>query len=117
MKTKEELNALKNEVEVMNKKLAELTEDELQQVSGGKQDTHDYIYETTVSAETPFFKSISLTPENYKVWFDLAPGVRIRVREEGLIDWLGKTYVRCIAKVDAVEEGYVLQEYVVRKTV
>ena len=35
MKTKEELNALKNEVEALNKKLAELTEDELKQVIGG----------------------------------------------------------------------------------
>ena len=35
MKTKEELNALKEEVETLNKKLAELSEDELQQVSGG----------------------------------------------------------------------------------
>ena len=36
MKTKEDLNALKNEVEALNKKLAELTEDELKQVSGGE---------------------------------------------------------------------------------
>ena len=35
MKTKEELNALKEEVETLNKKLAQLTEDELKQVSGG----------------------------------------------------------------------------------
>ena len=35
MKTKEELNALKEEVDTLNKKLAELTEDELKQVSGG----------------------------------------------------------------------------------
>ena len=35
MKTAEELNALKNEVETMNKKLAELTEDELKSVTGG----------------------------------------------------------------------------------
>ena len=35
MKTKEELNALKEEVETLNKKLAELTEEELRQVSGG----------------------------------------------------------------------------------
>ena len=31
MKTKEELNALKEEVEALNKKLAELTEEELAQ--------------------------------------------------------------------------------------
>ena len=35
MKTKEELNALKEEVETLIKKLAELSEDELKQVSGG----------------------------------------------------------------------------------
>jgi len=35
MKTKEELTALKNEVETLNKKLAELSEDELKQVAGG----------------------------------------------------------------------------------
>ena len=38
MKTKEELNALKEEVETLNKKLAELTEEELEQVSGGVED-------------------------------------------------------------------------------
>ena len=35
MKSKEELNALKEEVETLNKKLAELTEEELTQVTGG----------------------------------------------------------------------------------
>ena len=35
MKTPEELTALKEEVETLNKKLAELTDEELAQVSGG----------------------------------------------------------------------------------
>ena len=35
-KTKEELDALKEEVEVVNGKLAELTPEEIAQVSGGK---------------------------------------------------------------------------------
>lgn len=35
MKTKEELNAIKEEVDALNKKLAELTEEELKQVTGG----------------------------------------------------------------------------------
>ena len=35
MKTQEELNILKEEVETLNRKLAELTEDELAQVCGG----------------------------------------------------------------------------------
>ena len=38
MKTKEELNALKNEVKALNKKLAELNEEELAQVTGGSVD-------------------------------------------------------------------------------
>ena len=37
MKTKEELNALKEEVEAMNKKLHELTDEEFAQVSGGSE--------------------------------------------------------------------------------
>ena len=36
MKTKEELNALKEEVETVSRKLRELTDEELTQVSGGK---------------------------------------------------------------------------------
>ena len=35
MKSKEELNALKEEVETLNKKLAELSDEELAQVCGG----------------------------------------------------------------------------------
>ena len=35
MKTKEELNILKEEVETLNRKLCELTEEELTQVTGG----------------------------------------------------------------------------------
>ena len=36
MKTKEELNALKEEFETVNRKLAELSDDELAQVVGGQ---------------------------------------------------------------------------------
>ena len=39
MKTKEELNALKEEVETLNKKLHELTNEELEQVTGGGDET------------------------------------------------------------------------------
>ena len=38
MKTKEELNAIKNEVEMRKSKLAALTDDALQQVTGGHND-------------------------------------------------------------------------------
>ena len=36
MKTKEELNAIKEEVETVSKKLYELTDEELAQVTGGQ---------------------------------------------------------------------------------
>ena len=36
MKTKEELNALKEEVETVNRKRHELTDEELEKVSGGR---------------------------------------------------------------------------------
>lgn len=36
MKTKKELNVIKEEVETLNKKLTELTEEELEQVAGGR---------------------------------------------------------------------------------
>ena len=39
MKSKEELDALKEEVETLNEKLHELTEEELEKVSGGKVNT------------------------------------------------------------------------------
>ena len=42
MKSKEELNALKEEIETLNKKLHELTEEELAQVSGGNTGTCYY---------------------------------------------------------------------------
>ena len=48
MKSKEELNALKEEVETLNKKLHELTDDELSQVSGGAyiKDLYDHAMRT-----------------------------------------------------------------------
>ena len=49
MKTKEELTALKEEVEAVSKKLSELTEDELAQVTGGRymqdmEDSYQFAY-------------------------------------------------------------------------
>ncbi len=42
MKTKEELIEMKMEYETMNEKLAELSDDELEQVTGGQYVNHDY---------------------------------------------------------------------------
>ncbi len=44
MKTKEELNALKNEVEALNTKLSELNNEELEQVIGGSISTYDTMW-------------------------------------------------------------------------
>ncbi len=44
MKTPEELNALKEEMETLNRKLAELTEEELKEVSGGFAPGRKYWY-------------------------------------------------------------------------
>ena len=40
MKSKEELNIIKEEVETLNKKLVELNEDELEKVTGGNDDDY-----------------------------------------------------------------------------
>ena len=44
MKNKEELTALKEEVETLSKKLAELTEEELAQVTGGAYQGACFVY-------------------------------------------------------------------------
>ena len=55
MKSKEELNALKEEVEAVNEKLQELTEEELAQVSGGGTPVglpivaHDFLKDKNIS--------------------------------------------------------------------
>ena len=61
MKTQEELNALKEEVEIVSKKLQELTEEELAQVIGGVASTDD----TSVSP--------SVTPGEHAFEPDAAP--------------------------------------------
>ncbi len=43
MKTKEELNALKEELEALSRKLRELTGDELAQVIGGQNDSNTFV--------------------------------------------------------------------------
>ena len=53
MKSKEELNALKEEVENVNRKLHELSEEELEQVNGGSLVPRDVlVFETAVSETT-----------------------------------------------------------------
>ena len=43
MKTQEELNVIKSEVDKLNAKLEELTEDELKEVTGGAQECDEYL--------------------------------------------------------------------------
>ena len=65
MKAKEELNALKEEVENLNKKLADLTEDELAQVTGGK-----IVSAVFAGSETqnPFDTSFSKLTDNNTIY-------------------------------------------------
>ena len=55
MKSKEELNKLKEEVETVNEKLQELTEEELEQVNGGGTPiglpivAHDFLKDKNIS--------------------------------------------------------------------
>ena len=56
MKTKEELTALKEEVETLNKKLHELTDEELAQVSGGGDVPRELVIESPVR-EPPVIKT------------------------------------------------------------
>ena len=61
MKTEQELNELKKEVEVLNKKLKNLSEEELKKVTGGSDsivNTQQYeyhIYKDTTQDFTPNF--------------------------------------------------------------
>ena len=62
VKTQEELNALKEEVETLNQKLAELTEEELAEVSGGGRsgvavfETLCYVTELDTTCKQPSVK-------------------------------------------------------------
>lgn len=49
MKTKEEIDALKEEVETLRRKLAELSEEELEQVSGGT--SYDFYYNLIIASQ------------------------------------------------------------------
>lgn len=53
MKTKEELNALKEEMETLNRKLAELSDDELKQVAGGEELLRSIQWGTDIAPDFP----------------------------------------------------------------
>ena len=55
MKTKEELNAIKNEVEALKNKLTELSEEEMEQVTGGQSDRPLIIVDGQHQANDPLF--------------------------------------------------------------
>ena len=61
MKTKEEPNALKEEVETVNRKLRELTEEEPEQVAGGEKapvEGKKYADSNTPAAAKPTIKAV-----------------------------------------------------------
>ena len=63
MKTKEELNTLKEEYETLNSKLRELTEEELRQVTGGTQDPYDVFSKEFVSEPGTIYENHVYTIE------------------------------------------------------
>ena len=56
-KTQEELNVIKEEVETLNKKLAELTDEELKNIAGGVELEDDEM-ETSIDGDEALEKSI-----------------------------------------------------------
>ena len=68
MKTQEELNALREEVKTLNKKLAELTEEELAQVTG----SGIFAIKTNAAVKT-FQESVGITADSCQDVI-LAPG-------------------------------------------
>ena len=77
MKTKEELNTLRLEVESLNKKLSELTEAELMQVTGGAAITEaeaeaaSSMREKTETKYSEWLHEESITPDKTSAWFGL----------------------------------------------
>ena len=67
MKTKEELNALKEEVETVSKKLHELTEDELEQVAGGYWDDCVGCFNYNHIRQCKKAKGMGLCPHGHKI--------------------------------------------------
>ena len=65
MKSKEELNAIKEEIEAVDKKLAELSDEELKQISGGTY--HDTVYFKSES-EATYIHNIGDIVEVYSGW-------------------------------------------------
>lgn len=71
MKTKEELNKLKEEWEALNKKLCELSEEELSQIAGGVEDLLSEVQacRSDVGSVQTYRKDIG-SDKNAKVIFD-----------------------------------------------
>ena len=84
MKTKEELNALKEEVETLNKKLHELTDEELAQVSGGTPESNGDpfaglveggVYKSQYTGAPCDYCKIAIINHDNKGMIDFWPGV------------------------------------------
>ena len=66
MKTKEELNVLKKEYEEVNRKLAELSEDELKDIFGGAElDIRKDYYENIILSVNPNDHNVMLTEDQH----------------------------------------------------
>ena len=81
MKTQEELRELKEEYEVLNKKLKELTEDELKLVTGGVGENgykysfrrRDWVYLSNTKTEMFFiYTDVDTNSDDYKITGEVA---------------------------------------------
>lgn len=117
MKINEELNTLPEEA--MNGKAMQLTENEMEQVTGGSvAKTPDYLYDTKAIKNTQFLDGVPNT--QYDVWklADISVGERVRVASDVVYtDYLQRPYLKCFKKIDTIVEGYVLATDLAPRTI
>lgn len=82
MKTPEELNKLRAEIEALNRKLAELNEDELKQVTGGGQDSYELNSKDVYNA---MFSFITKHDEFHAVYMYRSKGFLLEAVDSELI--------------------------------
>ena len=113
MKTKEELSALKEEIEALNKKLAELSDDELAQVSGGAMIVnHNMAAINTLTQLTKnsssLSKSLAKLSSGMKInsaaddpsGYQISERMRVQIRSLDQANYIGGTFSGTITDAD-----------------
>ena len=83
MKTKEELNAIKEEVETMNKKLAELNDEEMAYVSGGSHEGETNWFSIPGPVDPLIQKQSGDSREGDTNWFSIPGPVDPLIQKQG----------------------------------